>query len=261
MVVPYALGPRPIRVEEIRALESAAADGWPGLAREQLGGWLLTAGNGYTLRANSAVPLGDSDTPASLDAQMLRRLEQWYSQRGLPLRLRVPDGLASIPPGWRSWGETWVLALDIDNFVLPQGPSMVRVDPTVTPEWLALHQLSRADAGFTAPADLAVLTAVANGDTGFAALGLPTPLAIGRAAITTAPDGRCWVGLSCVAVGTGHRRHGLGTLVCAELIRWGHARGATHAYAAVGGDNAAALAMVADMGFLEHHRYVCTTPN
>jgi N-acetylglutamate synthase len=261
------VGPRPIRTSEIRALESAAADGWPGVEYEHIDGWLATAGHGYTGRANSAVPLGDPSVgrpAAELDQNVLLRLDLWYSGHSLPLQLRLPDRLAPVPPHWHVWGETRVLGVDIDNVVLPQGPAMVRVDAAPTPEWLELRRFSGEDAVDVAPPepDEAVLTAVRDGLVGFAALGLPNPLAIGRGAVTTAPDGRCWVGLTCITVAAPHRRQGLGTLVCAELLRWGRKHGATHAYVQVDAANGAALELYRDMGFVDHHgyRYAAPTP-
>ncbi|PPJ31497.1 GNAT family N-acetyltransferase [Nocardia nova] len=263
VVAMKALGPRPIRIGEIRALEAAAIDGWLGLERAWFDGWLCSAGNGYTHRANSAVPLGESGRTAALDMRTLRRIGEWYTEHGLPLRLRLPDRLAPVPPGWRTWGETRVLGIDITTFVLPQGPSMVRIDERPHPAWLELHRHRGEDTvDVAAPLpDTDVLTAVRDGELGFAALGLPTPLAIGRGARTTAPDGRHWIGLSCLAVAAPHRRHGLGTLVCAELINWGYKRGATHAYVQVEANNDAALAMYREMGFVDHHTYRYAAPD
>ncbi|ASF11198.1 putative acetyltransferase [Nocardia brasiliensis NBRC 14402] len=259
-----ALGPRPIRTKEIRALEAAAADGWPGIEHAWIDGWLARAGNGFTSRANSAVPLGSSGEPAGLTADTLHRIAAWYAERGLPLLLALPDRLAPIPPGWNSWRETVMMAIDIENFVLPQGPSMVRVAATPDAAW---QELNRRDGEAPTPQrlsaplpDLGVLTAVRDGELGFASLGVPTPIAIGRGALTTAPDGRGWIGLTCVAVAAEHRRKGLGSLVCAELIRWGHSRGATHAYLQVEAGNSAAIALYRELGFLEHHTYRYAAP-
>ncbi|MDO3648886.1 N-acetylglutamate synthase, CG3035 family [Nocardia mangyaensis] len=257
-----ALGPRPIRTKEIRSLETAAAAAWPGSAHLWIDGWLVRAGNGYTGRANSAVPLGESGVPAVLSIETMRRIADWYTERGLPLLLQLPDRLAPVPPGWNTWSETVVLGLDIANFVLPQGPSMVRVAPEPDDGWLTAHRYRGeipVDPGIRVP-DRAVLTSVLDGALGFASLGLPEPLAIGRGAVTTAPDGRRWVGLTCVAVAAAHRRNGLASLVCAELIRWGAEHGATHAYVQVEVGNAAALALYRDLGFLEHHSYRYAAP-
>ncbi|MTE14917.1 N-acetylglutamate synthase, CG3035 family [Nocardia aurantiaca] len=254
------LGPRPIRTSEIRSLEAAAADGWPGLRRSWIGGWLLRAGDGYTHRANSAVPLGGTDGPALTDTETLHRIGEWYTALGLPLQLQLPDRLATAPADWRSWNETQVLAIDIETMALPPGPPMVRFTPEPDGAWLSMHRHRGGDVELGSTPLVEVLTAIRDGEVAFATLGLPTPLAIGRAAITTAPDGRRWVGLTCVAVAAEHRRHGLGALVCAEMIRWGKSRGATHAYVQVSHDNDAALALYQEMGFVEHHRYRYAAP-
>lgn len=259
-----AVGPRPIRTSEIRALEAAAADGWPGLEHTWIDGWLVRAGRGFTNRANSAVPLGNSDGPAVTGSETLQRIGEWYAARGLPLQLAVPDRLAPLPPGWSSWRETMVMAIDIDNFVLPQGPPMVRVAPAPDAAWLTMNRFDGEDPATqdhsTPVPDAEVLTAVRDGEVGFASLGVPQPIAIGRGAITTAPDGRHWIGLTGIAVGVAHRRKGLGTLVCAELIRWGRDRGATHAYLQVSFGNSGAIAMYRDLGFVEHHSYRYAAP-
>ncbi|MFR9750655.1 N-acetyltransferase family protein [Nocardia sp. 004] len=259
-----AIGPRPIRTAEIRALEAAAASAWPGTTHTWIDGWLARAGHGYTRRANSAVPLGSSAQPAVLSTQTLHRIGAWYTAQGLPMRFALPDRLVTVPHGWRSEGETLVLAMDIDNFVLPQGPSMVRIATEPDDSWLDTHRYTGEDPtgqAISAPVpDPDVLTAIHDGELGFASLGLPRSLAIGRGALTTAPDGRRWIGLSCVAVAAAHRGHGLGALICAELVRWGSNRGATHAYLQVAATNTAALAMYRGLGFLEHHTYRYAAP-
>ncbi|MEU1430481.1 GNAT family N-acetyltransferase [Nocardia sp. NPDC005746] len=254
------LGPRPIRTSEIRSLEAAAADGWPGLMRSWIDGWLLRAGDGYTYRANSAVPLGGTDGPALMNTETLHRIGEWYTAHGLPLQLQLPDRLATRPAEWRTWHETRVLAVDIETMPLPSGPSMVRFTPEPDGAWLSMHRHRGGDTDIGSSPVVDVLTAVRDGELTFATLGLPAPIAIGRAAVTTAPDGRRWVGLTCVAVATGHRRHGLGALVCAEMIRWGRTHGATHAYVQVSDENDAALALYQEMGFVEHHSYRYAAP-
>lgn len=256
------LAPRPIRTSEIRTLESAAAYGWPGTEYAWMDGWLLRAGHGYTRRANSAVPIGDTNGPARVDAETLHRIGAWYAAKGLPLQLALPDRLAAVPPGWNSWGETRVLGIDLDNFVLPQGPSMVRIATEPDIAWLEIHRY-RGDepSGHTATVPLPeVLCAVHEGQLGFASLGLPGPIAIARGALTTASDGRQWIGLSCVAVLAAHRRHGLAALVCGELLRWGRDRGATHAYVQVEAGNVEALELFGELGFLDHHSYRYAVP-
>ena len=74
-------------------LERAAAAHWRGTEEEWLGEWLLRAADGFTGRANSALPLGDPGLPleAALDY-----VTGWYRARGLPAVMAVP--LPLLPP-------------------------------------------------------------------------------------------------------------------------------------------------------------------
>ncbi|CCQ14982.1 putative acetyltransferase [Rhodococcus sp. AW25M09] len=247
------LGPRPIRTSEIRSLEAAAADGWPGVEREWVDGWQLRFGHGFTGRANSAVPL---EPGASTTADTLSNITGWYAARGVPPTLSLPDRLGTVPAGWSSYNETSVMAADISNLVLREGDSAIAVTAHPTPDWLSsLHYQGRQ-----APTGAAeVVSAVHDGTLGFGTLGTGS-LAVGRAAVTTAPDGRCWVGLTSLWVAPEHRRNGLGTLMCGELVRWGRENGATHAYLQVAVDNTDAAGLYRDLGFAEHHRYRYARP-
>lgn len=250
------LGPRPIRTSEIRSLEAAAAAGWPGIEQEWIDGWQLRFGHGYTGRANSASPL---EPGASTTAETLARIGERYVARGLPPTLSLPDRLAAVPPGWRTYNETAVMAADLSSLVLRDGELAITVALEASADWLrSLHYQGRP-----APAGAAeVVAAVRDGTVGFGMIGAPSsvPLAVGRAAVATAPDGRCWVGLSALWVAPEHRRNGLGTLMCGELARWGRERGATHAYLQVAIDNTAAVDMYRDLGFAPHHRYRYARP-
>ena len=68
-------------------LERVAAAHWRGTEQEWLGEWLLRAADGFTGRANSALPLGDPG--ASLD-DSLDYVSGWYRARGLPAMIAVP---------------------------------------------------------------------------------------------------------------------------------------------------------------------------
>ena len=242
----------PIRTSEIRALEHAASDGWPGLEQEWIDGWILKAGNGFTGRANSAAPLGAGAGDRSLDA-----IRAWYDTRGLTPRLLLPDRLGVVPPGWESQQDVIVMTSDITGAVASHTLS-IRVSPLPDAEWLGAyhyHGDPMPDVG------LPVLVAVRDGVVGFIrSSDETTTLAVARAAVTTATDERRWVGLTAVEVSPGHRRRGLGTGVCAAALDWGREQGATHAYLQVESSNAAAVAMYRQMGFGEHHRYRYATP-
>ncbi|MFD4179756.1 GNAT family N-acetyltransferase [Rhodococcus sp. NPDC058514] len=250
-----SIGARPILSREIRALELAAADGWPGLEQSWINGWLARSGGGFTGRANSASPLGKADRIGDLySGDTLERLQKWYADRDQPLRLLLPDRLGNAPDDWETSDEVLVMAAEIANLTLPDGESLVTVSGEPDDQWLPLYDHNGAALPDCAPE---VLGAVRDGELGFGRLGSPSTelLAIARAAVTEAPDGRRWVGLSAVEVAAAHRRRGLGMLICAEMIRWGRDRGATHAYIQVVADNEAAIALYRTMGMLDHHRY------
>lgn len=246
------LGARPIRTSEIRSLERAAADGWPGVEQEWIDGWLLRAGHGFTGRANSATPLEPNASAAAAES-----IAAWFDARGLPPVILKPDRLGDIPAGWATRNETLVMAADISRLTLPE-ESLAEVSTAPGDEWLSLYRYR----GRPLPdGALAVISAVRDGVAGFACIGdASTTLAIGRAAVTGAPDGRRWVGLTAVEVAEHHRRNGLGTRVCGELVAWGRQQGATHAYLQVAASNTGAETMYRALGFVEHHRYRYATP-
>ncbi|MGK2881414.1 MAG: N-acetylglutamate synthase, CG3035 family [Mycobacterium sp.] len=226
----------PVRNPDIRRLEHAAALAWPGTEQQWQGGWLLRAGDGYTHRANSAVPLGpEVEVAASLGA-----IIDFYRQRGLPPLLACPDRLVRLPEGTPTERENLVLTRDLDATTESDNPTVISALPD--DDWLRLYERDVA---------VEVLTAVVDGQVAFASL---AGSAVGRAAVTTAPDGTRWVGLSAVHVTGERRRHGYGHTLCEALLAWGVGLGARRAYLQVLADNAGGLALSETMGFTPHHR-------
>lgn len=230
---------RPVKNSAIRSVEHAAALAWPGSAHQWLDGWLLRAGPGGGLAANSAVPLDmfahTSTIPAIID---------WYQQRGLPPCLAVPERLLRLPEDIPTRYETRTLVCEMD-VETPAGPPDVMLAARPDAGWLAVP-------GNDVPVD--VLTAVVDGELVFAAV---DGVAVGRAAVTEAPDGTRWLGLSALRVDPDRRRQGHGRAICAALQGWGRARGATRGYAQVpsGSDGTAgAFGFFEAVGFAGQHR-------
>ncbi len=227
------LSAAPVRNRDIRNLEHAAALGWPGVEQQWLGGWLLRFGHGSTRRANSAVPL--LPTPGDHVAQ----ITDWYAARGVPALLAVPDRLLHLPPGQPSDGENLVMTRQLTT---QAGTAPIALTSRPDAEWLAIQPRD-------VPVD--VLTAVVDGEVVFGRL---AGAAVGRGALTVAPDGTRWAGLSGVHVAEDARRRGLARSLCDGLLTWAADRGATRAYVQVLSGNAAATSLYLSMGFGEHHR-------
>jgi N-acetylglutamate synthase len=218
----------PVRNSAIRAVEHAAALGWPGTEQQWVDGWLLRAG-GTDMRTNSALPLLFSS-----DLTALPVIADWYAARGLQPWIALPERL--LPVRTEGIEPNRVLTLELPGAVGTELPSLPDA------RWLRIH-------GGDIPVE--VLGAVVDGEVAFATV---ADAAVGRVAVTTAPDGRVWAGVSDVVVHEPEHRRGLGRAVCAEMLAWAVGRGATHAYVRVPDDNAAAIALAESMGFRLHHR-------
>ena len=96
-----------------------------------------------------------------------------------------------------------------------------------------------------------VLAAVIDGELMF---GTRPGAAVARAAVTDAPDGTRWVGLSAVHATDDPPAAGPVTGLCEALLAWGAGRGATRGYLRVGDHNAGATALAESLGFRLHHR-------
>jgi ribosomal protein S18 acetylase RimI-like enzyme len=230
VVTMKALAAAPVRTGDIRNLEHAAALAWPGVEHEWLDGWLLRFGHGSTRRANSAVPL-------DVSVGGVGALVEWYAERGVAPLVAAPDRLFRVPPGVATDGENVVMTGELES--THRGASIAAVPDA---DWLRLYRRG-------VPVD--VLTAVIDGEVAFAELG---GAAVGRAAVTAAPDGTRWVGLSAVHVVEAARRRGLARELCGALLAWGGDQCATRAYVQVLADNTAATRLYESMGFTVHHR-------
>ncbi|MGB0969659.1 MAG: N-acetylglutamate synthase, CG3035 family [Mycobacterium sp.] len=223
----------PVRTGEIRNLEHAAALGWPGIEQQWCDGWLLRYGLGSTRRANSAVPLRFTS-----HAEVVAAV-QWYASRGAAALVSAPDRLFRVPAGVPVDAETLVMAGDL-SCAAPVSEMTLTARPSQS--WRAINPRNIPDG---------VLTAVVDGEVAFGEL---PGVAVGRAAVTEAPDGTRWAGLSAVHVSGDARRRGSARALCSGLLDWARENGATRAYVQVLANNAQARALYESMRFGVHHR-------
>lgn len=246
-------------VETIIDLERAAAAHWRGTEEEWLGAWLLRAAEGFTGRANSALPLGDPGMP--LDTA-LAAVTDWYRARGLPPMIAVPAPLRAGSPGHaldshlseRMWltrpGPAFVmvagLPLGVDRDPLGAGRE-IQVTSEPDDAWAALYHYRGQD--YLPPVARKVLTSadqqafvsIREGD---------EVLAIARLSVAAG-----WAGLTAVEVHPGCRRQGLGGAITAAASDEAARRGISRVFLQVEVDNAAARALYERLGFRDSHRY------
>jgi N-acetylglutamate synthase len=225
----------PVRTSAIRALEQAAAAAWPGVEQTWLDGWLLRAGHGTTLSANSAVPLDISAQIGTIPA-----IVAWYEQRDLKPWLSIPDRLLRLPPSLAGEHAERVLVRDLSDASTREPDASIIFSARPDDAWLRIHRGE-------IPVD--VLTAVIDGELTF---GTHPAGAVGRAAVTDAPDGTRWVGLSEVRAADDQGADGPAPRLCEALLTWGAQRGATRGYLRV--HDADTTTLAESLGFRLHHR-------
>ena len=226
------LSHRTVRNSEIRALEHAAALAWPGTEQRWVNGWFLRAAHGHTSRANSAVPLEMSAILADLP-----EIVDWYRRRDLPAWLALPERLLRVAAEGVKENRVMVC----DNLARPPHADVTFLD-VPDAAWLTAYERE---------VPVEVLTAVVDGEVTFASIAGAT---VGRGAVTTAPGGTRWLGISSVRVADARRRRGHARAICEALLNWGAEHGATRCYVQVLADNSPAISLYESLGFGLHHR-------
>ncbi len=247
-------------MEPITELERTAAAHWRGTEEERLGGWLLRAAEGFTGRANSALPLGDPGLP--LDGA-LAAVTAWYRARGLPPMIAVPAPLEPDPAGQtldyqlteRNWamrpGPAFVMVADLPLAGRLAGHRTegreVRVAGEPGDAWAAMYHYRGQD--HLPPVARKVLTSAA--DQSFVSIWSGGEiLAIAR---LSAAGG--WAGITAVEVNPACRRQGLGADITAAACHEAERAGLRQVFLQVEVTNHPARALYERLGFRYSHRY------
>lgn len=245
--------------EDIAHLEEVAALGWPAPETRRLGGWRLRAGEGWTGRANSVLPLGEPDRPLE---EALAEVGDWYGRRGLAPRFQLPLPLCAGLDGeladrdWPAYNPTLVRVADVAR-VLAAGPAAtglptpsLRARPDA--RWLAAYHYRGG--GALPPVAARIMSAAA--DPIFATLQMDGSVAgIARAVVDEG-----WCGVTALEVLPDRRRRGVGRHLVGAVVSWAAGRGACRVYLQVAEDNAPAHEMYDRLGFVTSHHYHYRAP-
>ena len=246
-------------METIIELEREAAAHWRGTEEEWLGDWLLRAAEGFTGRANSALPLGDPGLP--LD-EALAAVTGWYRARGLPPMIAVPTPISADSPGHaldrhlsqRGWltrsSPAFVMLADLPLAIplggLPAGRE-VRLSREPDDAWAARYHYRGQD--HLPPVARKVLTS-AEQQSFISIRESGQVLAIARLSLASG-----LAGLTAVEVHPDHRRRGLGAAITAAACEQAERGGVARVFLQVEVDNAPAQALYGRLGFGYSHRY------
>ena len=235
--------PLSLRINEIEKLSDTT---WPATEVIEYGKWRLRISGGFTMRANSVLPMGAAPhgEPASSLAQAVDHVVKTYSEKNLTPAFSIPlplyQGLDEYldSQGWQIKVDSQFLVKDIEgdsketqseyNFEILDFPSH---------EWLELqsdHRLENLMKRY--PARYGVIKSG------------PTVIAVGRIATMGT-----WSIATRVFVEPSQRGKGVGRFLMNKLIAAASSDGATKISLQVDVANVAALALYKSMGFRIHH--------
>jgi GNAT superfamily N-acetyltransferase len=230
--VPPRRSPRH-RVTPLAAQRRALAL-WPGLTTEPLGNWTLRHSPASTARrANSVLAVG----PSGVEGDFERVVDFYATRTGRPIAAVLPE--SAEDELFR--GHGWVVESN-------DADTLFQLAPVAQAMRAVVSRLRRQSAFAPQPP----MAYTHQGDV--------VTVRLGEWASGVAAYDDDWVGFRSIEVAPEHRRQGLGLAVMAALLDWGAEQGATTAYLQVLGDNAPALALYEQLGFVTHHAYRYLAP-
>ena len=235
-------------------LEELSLNAWPALQTVVSDGWVLRLAAGYTRRANSVNPLYPGRRPL---AEKIQAAEALYRGRSVPMVFKLTP--AAQPPeldacldslGYRHEAATSVQTLDLDA-AAHAAPGTADADEALTEAWLDIFCALSQVAERHRPTMVRMLDSlvpahgffVQNGGDGQA-------LAVGIAVVESGQ-----VGLYDIVTHPAHRRQGHARRLIADMLAWARGGGAHGAYLQVMLNNAPALKLYEQLGFVEQYRY------
>lgn len=237
----------------ITLLEELSLNAWPSLQTVACDGWMARFANGVTKRANSVTPLyaGQEDL-----ATKIRQCEHLYSAQNLPTIFKLTS--AANPPDLdsRLAGSGYIVcdATSVQMMDLPEKPIDAIAYPWVsrglTEEWLTAYIALDQQKAESRETLKSILENIVVPHNFFTHVQDDIPVACGIGVCE-----RDYIGLFGLVVHQDYRRQGLGKSLIQNILAWGYAEGAKHAYLQVALTNTSAARLYAKLGFREVYQY------
>jgi len=237
----------------IRRFEAGGLRAWPAETVSYDGTWVLRLTAGHpSKRLNSVNPLDPGDD-RNIAERVERAVHQFEAYGRVPTFRVSPLCAGAISTyldeaGWRTFGESIVMSLDLEN--APLGEAMDQIPLKDTQRFvnatLKVHGYEE-----TLRSGLSRVIAAIRPETGLFVL------EEGDEPIATAicvRDGSL-AGLFEIATQPDRRGKGFGRRVLLSALKWARSHGAEMAWLQVEADNEAALRLYKSLGFREAYRY------
>lgn len=258
-------------------LQTLMAKGWRGTDEAQLGDWVLRAAGGYTGRANSVLPVGDSTLSTD---QAIDFCERWYRERNLPAIFQVfgPEGFRldkgsgegsgavaaallqrgyAVGGGRPDWAKVLVMTAESAAIApLTEHSLPVVADARLSPQWLMAFT---EHSGRVVPG---ITEQVLTGSEGQLFLHVVDPdqptsgRVVAGMRVAIHPG---WAGLYCTWTDAAFRRRGIAATMLSAAATVARENHMPALYLQVSADNPAGVQFWRDQGFTVHHEYTYLT--
>ncbi|MEA2024756.1 MAG: GNAT family N-acetyltransferase [Actinomycetota bacterium] len=234
----------------VDAVERAAAHAWPARERISLGEWVLSAGDGFSRRRNSTVPIGP--VPSDLIGRM-DDVAAWYATRGLPVLYRITpmcDPAVDDALDQRGFSIEAPVLVMTRSLGADEPAAEIGMSPSATEDWISTELAALGIDRSLVDPWVATIQAV------------PSPASFVTATHGTESVGAGFgvvtddlLGIFEMAVRPNERRRGHARRMMKALHSFGHQHGAEQAFLQVVERDAAAVALYRSIGYEVSHRY------
>ncbi|QGQ96712.1 GNAT family N-acetyltransferase [Paenibacillus psychroresistens] len=237
-------------------LEQMAANSWPAPTQQAFEHWILRAGTGITMRANSVLTTGSLPIVQS----WMDEITAFYAALSLPLRFHIS---AATDPDVDLDLEKHGLIIQSPSAVyqaacnqvlsnpIPANPLLrVQINNSLEDEWLEDFLRLEQHPYERKPAYTQIFSGIKLKICYLRIYQNEELVGLGSAVLE---DG--WAGLGNIITAANYRNKGIGTSIVQELAQWSRLNGANQLYLQVMQNNKAALNLYTRLGFTHVYDY------